>query len=179
MAKRSTAANDVVATIATHVAVRRNAAIATSAAATVSETSKRIQKVKKSKAARKLNTPLFGSNAPNAQLRMPPHANIIAAELIVFLPNWLRSYDVIFRFAQNGMDTAMLVNILNYHRTSTKGYAMLNNSLCKIMQNTMRDNGYDGWTIMKHKAGDYRNAKEVWNKENLELTGFRTAPRGV
>ncbi|CAO2653652.1 Nn.00g030630.m01.CDS01 [Neocucurbitaria sp. VM-36] len=143
-----------------------------------SKVKKPAQKVKKTKdmatpkAPRKPNTAIFGNDAPSAQLRMPQDADITAAELIAFLPNWLRSYDVVYRFAQNGMDTATLSNILNYHRTSTKGYAMINNSLCKVIQNTMRDSGYEGWTVKKHKAGLYEREDEAWDERSLSLTGF-------
>ncbi|KAF1850669.1 uncharacterized protein K460DRAFT_350697 [Cucurbitaria berberidis CBS 394.84] len=98
------------------------------------------------------NTSPRSRSQPRRPIAPKSHQQIY---LIAFLLNWLRSHDILYRFMQNGMDTQTLANIVNHHWKPTKGHAIIINTLCKITQKTMRDSGYERWTVNKHKAGTF------------------------
>ena len=131
----------------------------------------KLVKTRKDGTPRSSTSDIFGPDAPSRKLRLAQAGRLTAAEQVTFLPHWLRSHDVLHRFVQNGADAHTLAKIINYNRRSTKSYGAVDNSLCKLMQNTMRERGYAGWTISKHITGLFKQDDEVWDEDNLTLTG--------
>ena len=78
-----------------------------------------------------------------------------------------------FCFLENGLNTLALANLINHHRKHPNGHPVLMNSLCKIVQKTMRDSGYEGWTASKHMAGEFKKDTDVWDKNKLSLAGLK------
>jgi hypothetical protein len=122
---------------------------------------------------RKSSSGIFGSNAPSLNVPLSQTGNITAVEQLVFFPNSLRSHDVVYRFAQNGGDALVFAKIINYFRVASKGYSITANAIRKLIQNTIRERGYDHWTFRKHEAGDFRKYNEVWDKNSLTWTGCK------
>lgn len=106
----------------------------------------------------KSTSSIFGSNTPGRNLLIAQIGNITAAEQLVFLPDGLRSHDILYRFVQNQGETKTFTNIINYHRRSVKGHGTMDNSVRKRIQTTMRERGYEGWTTAKHRAGDFQKS---------------------
>jgi hypothetical protein len=122
---------------------------------------------------RKSASGIFGSNAPSLDLPLSQTGNITAIEQLIFFPNSLRSHDVVYRFAQNGGDALVFAKIINRFRVATKGHPITVNAIRKLIQNTMRERGYDQWTFREHEAGDFRKYHEIWDKNNLTWTGCK------
>jgi hypothetical protein len=64
---------------------------------------------------RQSNSPVF-YNAPSENLRFPTWGDITASEIIAFLPKWLLSGDVAFRFASNGITNNIAADMHEYFR---------------------------------------------------------------
>jgi hypothetical protein len=127
------------------------------------------------------STSAIFADAPSRALLYPQTGNITAAEIMAFLPNSVRSHDIVFRFASNGATNKIMSTMANYFRQfDTKG-AVDKNTLCHIMQKAMRDHGYDltdangntgiKWTNTLHKTTNMRNQDGPWDGTNLTLRG--------
>ncbi|KAL5114856.1 hypothetical protein ACEQ8H_007233 [Pleosporales sp. CAS-2024a] len=111
--------------------------------------------------ARKDNSPLF-SEAPHQLLAFPQREPITAAEILAFLPNYLRTHDVTFRMASNGATYKELGTIANYHRHASAKGDISHNSICKIMQKAMRDTGTYSYSTIKTEGGNSVHVTEEW-----------------
>jgi hypothetical protein len=136
---------------------------------------------------RKNNSPLF-ADAPSQYLAFAQGEPITAAEIVAFSPNGLRSFAITFRFASNGYSNQIIEEMVDYFRTpSSKGKAD-KNSLCKMMQKSVRDKKlftYPGtkvvkkqrvaamleWTNNYHQKANLKDTYGPFNHTNLELTG--------
>ncbi|KAF2201954.1 hypothetical protein GQ43DRAFT_485933 [Delitschia confertaspora ATCC 74209] len=99
-----------------------------------------------------------GFGAPSKNMLFPANANLTAAEIMCFMPDWLKSKDVIMRFASNGATGLIISNIFNHYRVMPNGSAWPANHAIKMIQNTVRDankknvRGFvAGWQIRKHE----------------------------
>jgi hypothetical protein len=138
--------------------------------------SAKVAKAQKPKPAkvRKSTSDIFGPDAPSRLLRMAQTGNQLAIEILVYLPNSIRSHDVVRRLVENGGNPLAIGKILNFYRQSTKGQGTVVNSLRKGLQNTMREYGLPKWTVGKHQAGDFQAMYEGGlDHNNLTLTGCR------
>lgn len=127
-----------------------------------------------SKPHHKSTTGLFSKDAPSQHLRFPKYGNLTAVEVCTFLPNWLRSSDLLCRLFQNGLNTDVLVRIINHHRKSSKEHGLMNNSLLAVFTKAMvKDAGHKGWTVTKMIKGEYLQEDEVWDAENLSLAAMQ------
>ncbi|KAH6172256.1 hypothetical protein HBI61_175010 [Parastagonospora nodorum] len=136
---------------------------------------------------RKNNSPLF-ADAPSQYLAFAQGEPITAAEIVAFSPNGLRSFAITFRFASNGYSNQIIEEMVDYFRTpSSKGKAD-KNSICKMMQKSVRDKKlftYPGtkvvkkqrvaamleWTNNYHQKANLKDTYGPFNHTNLELTG--------
>ncbi|CAO2653655.1 Nn.00g030660.m01.CDS01 [Neocucurbitaria sp. VM-36] len=111
----------------------------------------------------------FGDGSPSWNLPFPD-GNLTSAEIIAYLPHWLKSIDVIDRFVTNGARSTIIAAMINAFRDQPRGEAFLPNSVGIMMSFAMRRAGYAGWTVGTH---------ELWSREseldegNLSVKGFR------
>tara|TARA_R110002003_G_scaffold42_1_gene3060 strand:+ start:1677 stop:3251 length:1575 start_codon:yes stop_codon:yes gene_type:complete len=121
---------------------------------------------------RKKNGGIFGRGIPPRNLRFPSFGNITAVEICTFLPEWLRSKDIVNRLIQNGFTTDELTKIVNHHRQSPKTHSAMNNTMCHVLQKPMTECGFEGWTVQKHQKGTYDAKNPNWDPDNLSLNGM-------
>lgn len=86
-------------------------------------------------------TNIFGAGAPSRHLRPMQAGNILATELIAFLPNSLRSHDTVRRFTENGGSAGLYANIVNFFRPAHKDRPIMANSVHKMLCFMMREHG--------------------------------------
>jgi hypothetical protein len=121
---------------------------------------------------RKKNGGIFGRGIPPRNLRFPSFGRITAVEICTFLPEWLRSKDIVNRLIQNGFTTDELTMVINHHRQSPKTHSAMNNTMCHVLQKPMLECGYEGWTVQKHQKGTYDAKNPSWDPDNLSLNGM-------
>lgn len=114
----------------------------------------------------------FGDSSPSWNLEFPV-GNLTAAEIVAYLPHWLKSIDVINRFVCNGGGAMAIVDMVNGFRDLPGGLSMHRNSVCIMMQNAMRNAGYKGWTVGTHFDWVQERLGE-WNTDDICVTGYRT-----
>jgi hypothetical protein len=108
------------------------------------------------------------SDAPSSNLDFPD-GNLTAAEIMAFLPQWTKSWDVIERFISNGGRTGTLTTMVNTFRDMAKGNVS-NNSLLRMMQGSVKRNPdprYKQWNVGKHRP------PPGWDHTNISTLGFR------
>jgi hypothetical protein len=111
-----------------------------------------------------------GPEAPHKNTRLPDYINLTLVEIIVYFPNAMRNPRVLLRLVQAGLDQQTLANIINLHRIWEK-YPALGNTVCTIMQGTMRRGfPFPDWTFTRHKKDEYTYDYK-WDVEDLTLTG--------
>ncbi|KAH7084313.1 hypothetical protein FB567DRAFT_550322 [Paraphoma chrysanthemicola] len=122
---------------------------------------------------RKIGGGIFGRHVPPRNLRFSSFGNHTAAELLTFLPESIRSKDIVNRLVENGFTTDEISKIINYHRVSPKTHKAMNNTLLHATQKTMRDANFTNWTVGKHHMGLYSAQNQNWDAKNLNLDGMR------
>ncbi|KAH8725701.1 hypothetical protein GQ44DRAFT_681043 [Phaeosphaeriaceae sp. PMI808] len=117
----------------------------------------------------------FGQGSPSWNLPFPV-GNLTAAEIVAYLPHWLKSVDVIDRFVTNGARAwtiAAMVNEFRYPPISRDGDPNFRpNSATKMMAFAMRKAGYDNWTIGSHIQ--FKQSNPELNETDLNVQSFRT-----
>ncbi|RAR11788.1 hypothetical protein DDE83_004385 [Stemphylium lycopersici] len=113
---------------------------------------------------------IFGSNAVTRYLSIPQTGSITAVEIMVFLPELIRSYDVAYRLVQNGAIAKTLTKIVAFHRVPIKNKELNSNPMRKALQNSMRHRIKE-WTETRHHQGLYDVAGQIWDSGNLTLAG--------
>ncbi len=110
----------------------------------------------------------FGEGSPSWNVSFP-NGNLTAAEILAYLPHWLKSVDVINRFINNGGRSVTITYLLKQLRVmSSDDYAP--NSTTVMMQYAMRRAGYDDWTIgTRHE----HTADRVYDENSLYVGDFR------
>lgn len=76
---------------------------------------------------------VFGAKAPVTHIALCSNGNITAAEIIAFLPNWIRNTDVCDRLNFNGWVAEGIANVANEHLDLPRG-PMNANSALKVLQ---------------------------------------------
>jgi hypothetical protein len=131
----------------------------------------------------------YFEEAPTQYLAFPQNEPITAAELLVFDPKKLRSYDTNFRLHSNGITNQVVETIVNYHRDEMDKGEVEANNLLKIMQKSMRDRQIHQYPAMKNVEGEMKQVDEPWTSKlhkkfntkdhygpwdpnNLECTGY-------
>ena len=117
------------------------------------------------------NKDTFEPYAPPYHLPFLAGARLTAYELLAFLPNSLRSPDIVYRFASNGASRRAIWAIVNSARDLQKEWTP--NQCGSILAQVMNRAGFEGWMITAH--WDWHSAlKNTWDESNLEVTGFKT-----
>jgi hypothetical protein len=120
----------------------------------------------------------FGDGSPSWNVEFPA-GSLTAAEIIAYLPHWLKSIDVIDRFIRNGGGAMVIVKMINEYRDLPGGVDMERNSVLIMMQNAMRYYGLHKWTAGKHSTFVDMS---IWDSNDLRVHDFRvpriTHPKG-
>lgn len=104
-----------------------------------------------------------------------PNADLTAIELLTFLPGCLRSPDIIYRFASNGISFDAILSIVNTNRELVQRWGA---EYCYgMLRNTMRHEGHDHWTLNKHSQ-HFADKLGSWNAASLSVSGFRALSIG-
>ncbi|KAF2014113.1 hypothetical protein BU24DRAFT_451259 [Aaosphaeria arxii CBS 175.79] len=114
----------------------------------------------------------FGEGAPPSNLDFP-RGNLTAAEIIAYFPHWLKSVDVIQRFANNGATAKVIAQMMNRFRTFDHHISYPANSITIMMQHPMRRQ-HPQWTLGKYITFLTEAEKRAWNNLNIDVGGFRT-----
>lgn len=117
--------------------------------------------------------------APPRDVPFPRDANMTAVELLTFLPNYLTSFDVAYRFASNKATCNAMVSILDTHRTLTMPSRKHAVEYChRTMRNVIREEGHAGWGLESHLKR-FKEELRDWNPTNLSVGAFRTRTQVV
>jgi hypothetical protein len=112
----------------------------------------------------------FGAHSPSWNLPFPD-GNLTAAEVIAYLPHWLKSIDVVDRFLSHGGRSANLAAMINVYRDLPTGSEFKPNSVMIMMSYAMRRAGYENWSVGSHF--DY--PRQIARPEtDLNVKDFRT-----
>ncbi|KAL1795956.1 hypothetical protein ACET3X_006180 [Alternaria dauci] len=115
----------------------------------------------------------FGVNCPSWNLPFPD-GNMTAAEILAYLPHWLKSIDVVDRFLVHGAKAGHLAAMINEFRVQPSGQEFKPNSAMVMIQYAMRRAGYRDWTFGSHLEYE----REIPRPEDdLSVTDFRTPNR--
>ncbi|KAL6708001.1 hypothetical protein ACN47E_003435 [Coniothyrium glycines] len=112
----------------------------------------------------------FGAHSPSWNVSFPD-GNLTAAEIIAYLPHWLKSVDVIDRFITNGGRSLTIAVMVNEFRDQPTAGVWTANSAQIMMSYAMRRAGFEGWTVGKH--GEWPRAVDL-QECNLSVKDFRT-----
>jgi hypothetical protein len=121
-------------------------------------------------------TTIFGPDAVTRYLSIPQTGNITCVELVVFLPELLRTPGVLYRFFQNNANARTLDRIVKWFRVAVKNHTPETgtNAMRHLIQGALRYYFQDeDWTERRHKAGLYKQAGEVWDHDNLTFAGVK------
>ena len=115
----------------------------------------------------------FGMNCPSWNLPFPD-GNLTAAEILAYLPHWLKSIDVVDRFVVHGAKAGHLAAMINEFRVQPLGQEFKPNSAMVMIKYAMRRAGYLDWTFGSHLEYE----REIPRPEDdLSVTNFRTPNR--
>jgi hypothetical protein len=109
--------------------------------------------------------------APSSNVKFP-NGNITAAEILAYLPQWVKSWDVIERFASNGAIPSTIAAIINHFRTQERG-AMYANAVWQSQKVAVQNRGlkeprWRDWQVQRHI-----NAPD-WDETSISTRGYRT-----
>jgi hypothetical protein len=114
---------------------------------------------------------IFKPYAPPYNLPFPDSAQLTAYELLAFLPNSLRSPDVIYRFVSNGASRRALWALINSARDLEKEWTA--NRCGSTITKVMNQAGFLGWTTKIHEHW-HAPRKSSWDETHLGVAGFTT-----
>ncbi|KAH7128192.1 hypothetical protein B0J11DRAFT_483896 [Dendryphion nanum] len=113
-------------------------------------------------------------DAPSPNLRYPSNAKITAAELLTFLPQCLRSADVIYRFVSNGATRGAICKIIATNRDPNDRSLKWNADSCgRTMCMTMQKAGFEKWSMQRHDEWHIANIAD-WDEGDIGVRGFKT-----
>lgn len=112
----------------------------------------------------------FGAGSPNCDVAFPA-GNLTAAEILAYLPHWLKSIDVIDRLVSNDAKTVVIAAIVDEVRNPPTDGGFRRNTVQIMMSQAMRHAGYEKWTLGTHTS--WFREKEHDNS-SLSVAGFRT-----
>ncbi|KAJ4364544.1 hypothetical protein N0V83_009140 [Neocucurbitaria cava] len=113
-------------------------------------------------------------DAPSAYLGFP-RGNITLAELTAFLPQSIKSWDVIDRALFNGAMSVTFAGMINHFRVMPNG-PIGNNSIYRMMKGPMdkralQDDTYDRWSVSAHQKLEMPDG---FDPSSVSVAGFRT-----
>lgn len=120
----------------------------------------------------KIRANLFNPYEPPNSIGFPPvQANLTAYELVAFLPNSLRSAQVVHRFASNGVTCSAIWAMVNTARDLLKEWRI---DLCgTAFMKTMEDAGLEGWALAIHDQ--WKSRLDIpWDQRDINVGGFLT-----
>ncbi|KAF1828291.1 hypothetical protein BDW02DRAFT_603541 [Decorospora gaudefroyi] len=112
----------------------------------------------------------FGPFSPSWNLPFPT-GNLTAAEIVAYLPHWLKSIDVADRFISHGGRAITIAAMINEFRDQPSGAPFKANSVMIMIQYSMRRAGYNDWSIGTHS--DHRELI-ARPEDDLDVKHFRT-----
>lgn len=121
----------------------------------------------------------FGVGSPSWNLPFPI-GNLTAAEILAYLPHWLKSIDVVDRFLSNGGRSHTICAMINEFRHLPDDNVFRSNSAQVMMSYVMRRAGFDGWQVGIHDQ--YERPDPDMKETDLNVEDFRcpreTHPKG-
>lgn len=117
------------------------------------------------------------ADAPDARMAFP-NGNMTMVEILVFLPQSVKSCDIVNRFLWNGAFTTTFAAIINMCREMPNG-PVSNNSIYRMMKNSMNqraqeDEVYADWSVTKHQTIPKPNG---YDPTSVSISGFREYAR--
>lgn len=112
----------------------------------------------------------FGVGSPSWNLPFPV-GNLTAAEIMTYLPHWLKSIDVVDRFVTNGGRSHTISAIVNEFRILPLDRVFSNNSAQVMMSYNMRRAGFVGWQVGIHHH--YARPDPDMKESDLNVQDFR------
>lgn len=114
------------------------------------------------------------SDSPSAFLAFP-NANFTLTEIMTFLPQSIKSWDIIDRVVWNSAMTVTLATMINKFRVQAKG-PISNSAVLRMMQGQTKKRAltepeYYGWTAGQHKDIPKPSG---FNPASISVAGFRT-----
>ncbi|KAF2849647.1 hypothetical protein T440DRAFT_361566, partial [Plenodomus tracheiphilus IPT5] len=114
----------------------------------------------------------FG-DAPSMLLPFP-NGNITLAEICAFLPQSIKSWDLIDRLIWNGVVTVTLVTMINNMRTMPRG-KVISSTIYRMMKGPMdqrakTDPAYKNWTVGRHQN---ITKPSSYDENSVSVAGFR------
>lgn len=113
----------------------------------------------------------FGVGSPSWNTPFPI-GNLTAAEILAYLPHWLKSVDVVDRFIANGGRSHTVAVIINDHRNLPKDKVFNSNSAQIMMSYGMRRAGFKGWKVGTHH--EFTRPDPSMREDDLDVQDFRT-----
>ncbi|KAJ4350862.1 hypothetical protein N0V95_004361 [Ascochyta clinopodiicola] len=103
-----------------------------------------------------------------------PDGNVTLAEITAFIPQSIKSWDIIDRIIWNGTKTEDIAKLLNKHRAMPAG-DIVNNTVYMMMRGQMykrgkEDAAYEGWTVGTHQN---ITKPDHFDPHSKSVTGFR------
>ncbi|OAL02945.1 hypothetical protein IQ06DRAFT_367491 [Phaeosphaeriaceae sp. SRC1lsM3a] len=126
---------------------------------------------KKPTKSKKKSRNAFGVGSPSWNTPFPI-GNLTAAEILAYLPHWLKSVDVVDRFIANGGRSHTVAVIINDHRNLPKDKVFNSNSAQIMMSYGMRRAGFKGWKVGTHH--EFTRPDPSMREDDLDVQDFRT-----
>lgn len=124
----------------------------------------------------------FGMGSPSWNLSFPT-GNLTCAEILAYLPHWLKSVDVVDRLVTNGGRAYTVAAIISEFRylPGDSDAVFRPNSAQVMMSYGMRRAGFEGWTVGTHH--EFKRPNPDLEETNLNVQNFRppraTHPKSV
>jgi hypothetical protein len=137
---------------------------------------KSVSRGAQAKSARETYDKLHGAPPPNLDF---PVGNITLAELAAFLPESIKSWDMIDRYCGNGGGQTAYAAMINHFRVMDRG-RILPNSVYRMLKGSMDrraklEPGYQTWTTGIHQQF---HTPQGFDHSSVSVTGFRTPTAG-
>jgi hypothetical protein len=102
----------------------------------------------------------FGTGSPSWNLSFPD-GNLTAAEILAYLPHWLKSVDVILRLVEHGGRSVIITYLLNKHRVMPSKDFQPNSTTVMVQYAMRRSAGRENWSIgTRHRYPNDRTYDE-------------------
>ena len=111
------------------------------------------------------------ATAPSIKIGFP-NGNLTAAEIVAYLPNWLKSAPVIRRLILNGFSSCVLQFMINESRDLSPKGDISTNTVMIMMRNAMRRAGFSKWIVQEM----YKWRPMEWVAEDLGIDEYQMPP---
>ncbi|KAF1912951.1 hypothetical protein BDU57DRAFT_589732 [Ampelomyces quisqualis] len=114
----------------------------------------------------------FGVGSPSWNLPFPS-GNLTAAEILAYLPHWIKSVDVVDRFITNGGKSFTIAAVINeFRQLPGNGDAVFRPNSAQIMMSyAMRRAGFEEWTVGTH--WNFERPDPSFSETDLNVQTFR------